>query len=58
MAIKFFPGEERDVDDVAEYIEKPRRKAVLLPYDLHDESKYQEIIDKAVDAVGDLGTLM
>ena len=45
VAIQFFPGEERDAKEVAEYIEKAGRKAVLLPYDLRDESKYQEIIE-------------
>ena len=58
VAIQFFPGEERDAKEVAEYIEKAGRKAVLLPYDLRDESKYQEIIDKSVEALGGLDTLV
>ena len=58
VAIQFFPGEERDAEEVAEYIKKAGRKAVLLPYDLRDESKYQEIIDKTVEALGGLDTLV
>ena len=39
VAIQFFPGEEPDAQEVADYITKAGRKAVLLPYDLRDESK-------------------
>ena len=42
VAIQFFPGEEPDAQEVADYITKAGRKAVLLPYDLRDESKYEE----------------
>lgn len=58
VAIQFFPGEEPDAQEVAEYIQKSGRKAVLLPYDLRDESTYQEIIDKTVKELGGLDTLV
>ena len=58
VAIQFFPGEEPDAQEVADYITKAGRKAVLLPYDLRDESKYEEIIEKTVAELGGLDTLV
>jgi len=58
VAIQFFPGEEPDAQEVAEYIMKSGRRAVLLPFDLRDESKYQEIIERTVTELGGLDTLV
>ena len=41
-----FPGEEKDAEEVAHYIEQAGRKAILLPYDLRDEAAPQEIVEK------------
>ena len=53
----FFPGEEKDAEEVAHYIEQAGRKAILLPYDLRDEAAPQEIVEKAVKGLGGLDTL-
>ncbi|MGX7205719.1 SDR family oxidoreductase [Enterococcus pingfangensis] len=58
VAIQFFPGEEKDAQQVAEYIEKAGRKAVLLPYDLRTETAPQQIIEQAVAELGGLDTLV
>lgn len=58
VAIQFFPGEEKDAQQVAEYIEKAGRKAVLLPYDLKNETAPQQIIEQAVAELGGLDTLV
>lgn len=58
VAIQFFPGEEKDAEQVADYIEKAGRKAVLLPYDLREEEASQQIIEKTVAALGGLDTLV
>lgn len=58
VAIQFLPGEEVDAQEVADYIEKSGRKAILLPYDLRDEASYQEIIDRTVKELGGLDTLI
>ena len=55
--LHFFPGEEKDAEEVAHYIEQAGRKAILLPYDLRDEAAPQEIVEKAVKGLGGLDTL-
>ena len=58
IALHFFPGEEEDAEEVAGYIKEAGRKVILLPYDLRDEAAPQEIVDKAVAALGGLDTLV
>lgn len=58
IALQFFPGEEEDAKEVASYIEKAGRKIILLPYDLRDESAPKEIVQKAVDGLGGLDTMV
>ncbi|MRT18441.1 SDR family NAD(P)-dependent oxidoreductase, partial [Vitellibacter sp. q18] len=58
VAIQFFPGEEKDAQQVADYIEKAGRKAVLLPYDLRNETAPQQIIEQTVAELGGLDTLV
>lgn len=58
VAIQFFPGEEQDAEEVAEYIKKAGRKALLLPYDLRDETAPQKIVDATVAEFGGLDTLV
>lgn len=52
VAIQFFPGEEKDAEQVASYIEKAGRKSLLLPYDLRDEKAPKEMVEKVVKAFG------
>ena len=58
IAFQYFPGEEKDAKEVAELIEAAGRKAVLLPYDLRDESAPKEIVAKAVAELNGLDTLV
>ncbi|WP_239257181.1 SDR family oxidoreductase [Listeria ilorinensis] len=58
IALHFFPGEEQDAKEVAEYIQQAGRKAVLLPYDLREEKAPKEIVQKAVQELGGLDTLV
>ena len=58
IALHFFPGEEKDAEEVAHYIDQAGRKAILLPYDLRDEAAPQEFVEKAVKGLGGLDTLV
>lgn len=58
VAIQYFPGEDSDAKEVAEYIEKAGRKAVLLPYDFRDEKAPQEVVDRVVEELGGLDTMV
>ena len=58
VAIRFFPGEEEDANEVKEVIEKAGRKALLLPCDLREEGTATEIVTKTVEAFGGLDTLV
>lgn len=58
VAIQFFPGEEKDAKEVAEYIKKAGRKALLLPADLRDEKAPADLVEKTVKAFGGLDTLV
>lgn len=58
VAIQFFPGEEKDANEVKELIEKAGRKALLLPYDLREDGAATEIVTKTVQAFGGLDTLV
>jgi NAD(P)-dependent dehydrogenase (short-subunit alcohol dehydrogenase family) len=58
VAIQYFPGEDTDAQEVADYIEKAGRKAVLLPCDFRDEKAPEEIIDQVVEKLGGLDTMV
>ncbi|MDT2641071.1 SDR family oxidoreductase [Enterococcus dongliensis] len=58
VAIQFYPGEEKDANEVAECIQEAGRKACLLPYDLREESTPKQIIEQAVADLGGLDTLV
>lgn len=58
VAIQFFPGEEKDAEEVKVFIEKQGRKALLLPYDLRDDQAATEIVEKTVAAFGELDILV
>ncbi|MFI3912623.1 SDR family oxidoreductase [Carnobacterium maltaromaticum] len=58
IALHFFPGEEKDAEEVANYIKKAGRKVVLLPYDLRKESAPKEMIERTITELGGLDTLV
>ncbi|EME8139815.1 SDR family oxidoreductase [Enterococcus faecium] len=58
IALQFFPGEEKDAEEVAKYVKDEGRKIVLLPFDLRDEQAPKEIIEKAVSELGGLDTMV
>lgn len=58
VAIQYFPGEDKDAKEVAGYIEKAGRKALLLPYDLREDQAPKEMVEKTVEAFGGLDTLV
>lgn len=58
VAIQFYPGEEPDAKQVAQYIEKAGRKAVLLPFDLRDAEAPAKMVAATVEALGGLDTLV
>ena len=58
VAIQYFPGEEKDANEVKEYIEKEGVKALLLPYDLRDKNAATKIVQETVDAFGQLDILV
>lgn len=58
VAIQFLPGEEADAIEVKEYIEAAGRKALLLPFDLRDETAPKKIIDQVVAQFGGVDGLV
>ena len=49
VAIQFFPGEEKDAEEVKKLIEDEGKKALLLPYDLREDYAATEIVEKTID---------
>lgn len=58
VAINYLPEEQSDAEEVARYIEKAGRKAVLLPGDLKEESFCQQMIQQAQETLGGLDLLV
>lgn len=58
VALQFFHGEEKDAEEVAEYIKEAGGKALLLPYDLRNDDVSKEMVQKTVDAFGGIDTLV
>jgi NAD(P)-dependent dehydrogenase (short-subunit alcohol dehydrogenase family) len=58
VALQFLPDEQEDAEEVAQYIEKAGRKAVLLPFDFLDEKAPEELIEQTVTQLGGLDTLI
>jgi len=56
--LHFLPGEEKDANEVADYIKKAGRKVSLLPYDLREDDSPKKIIKQAVEELGGLDTLV
>lgn len=58
VAINYLPEEQEDAQDVAGWIEKAGRTAVLVPGDLREEQNCQEIVDRAVEGLGGLNVVV
>ena len=57
VAINYMPSEQKDAEEVAEWIEKAGRKAVLIPGDLKDEAFCKKLVDEAYKKLGGLDIL-
>lgn len=58
VAIHFYPGEEEDAAEVAEYVQAAGRKALLIPGDFRDEAVPGQVVEKVVAEFGGLDTLV
>ncbi|GAA1764976.1 SDR family oxidoreductase [Kocuria aegyptia] len=58
VAINYLPEEQEDAQDVAGWIEKAGRTAVLVPGDVREEQTCQEIVDRAVQGLGGLNVVV
>lgn len=58
IALHFLPGEEEDATAVASYVKQAGRKVILLPYDLRDAAAPKQMIQRAVEFLGGLDTLV
>ncbi|WP_071130617.1 SDR family oxidoreductase [Enterococcus timonensis] len=58
VAIQFFPGEEKDAQQVADWIEKAGRKSLLIPCDFQEDGAPKEVIENVIAAFGGLDTLV
>ena len=58
IALHFFPGEEKDAEEVAHYIREAGRKVILLPADLRDKQAPEKLVAQAHEALGGLDTLV
>ncbi|BAM89961.1 oxidoreductase NAD(P)-binding subunit [Bradyrhizobium oligotrophicum S58] len=54
VAINYYPTEEPDAQEVIDLIRAEGRKAVAIPGDLRNESFCQQLVERAVEALGGL----
>src|SRR6201997_4405570 len=54
VAINYFPSEEPDAKDVIAFIEDAGRKGAAIPGDLRDEAFCNDLVAKAINALGGL----
>lgn len=57
VAINYLPEEQSDAEEVAHYIEKAGRKAVLIPGDLQSEEFCHNLVKEAREKLGGLDIL-
>lgn len=57
VAINYLPEEQSDAEEVARYIEKAGRKAVLIPGDLQEEEFCRQMVKEANEKLGGLDIL-
>lgn len=58
VAINYLPAEEEDAKEVIALIKAEGRKGVAIPGDLRDEAFCQQLVTKAVEALGGLDILV
>lgn len=58
VAIHFFPGEEKDANEVKKIIEAEGRKVLLLPYDLREDYAATKIVEETIEEFGALDILV
>jgi NAD(P)-dependent dehydrogenase (short-subunit alcohol dehydrogenase family) len=58
VAINYLPEEDEDAHDVAGWIEKAGRTAVLVPGDLREEQACEDIVARAVEGLGGLNIVV
>ncbi len=58
VAINYLPAEEKDAEQVKEYIEQAGQKAVLLPGDISDETFCQKLVKEATQKLSGIDILV
>jgi NAD(P)-dependent dehydrogenase (short-subunit alcohol dehydrogenase family) len=58
VAINFHPDEQPDADEVVAIIREAGQKAIAIPGDLRSESFCQELVARAIEALGGLDILV
>src|SRR5690606_20004279 len=58
VAISYLPEEQPDADATAKHVTDAGRRAILLPYDLTEQSACRELADDAVAQLGGLDILI
>jgi hypothetical protein len=58
VAIGYLPAEQKDAEEVANYIREAGRQAVLLPGDVSQETFCQQLVAEAVKKLGGLDILV
>ncbi|MEQ4531111.1 MAG: SDR family oxidoreductase [Mixta sp.] len=57
VAINYLPAEQRDAEEVANYIREAGRNVVLIPGDVSDEAFCKQLVTQAHEALGGLDIL-
>ena len=57
VAINYLPAEQRDAEQVADYIREAGRKVVLIPGDISDEAFSKQLVKQAHEELGGLDIL-
>lgn len=58
VAIQYFPGEESDIQEVAQLVKESGRECLLLPADLREEGAASQIVEKTIEHFGQLNLLV
>ncbi|OIH92515.1 SDR family oxidoreductase [Curtobacterium sp. MCBA15_001] len=58
LVLSYLPDEQEDAEEVRDLLESEGRRAVLVPGDISDEQYCTDLVQKAVDELGGLDTLV
>ncbi len=58
VAIQYFPGEEKDAEEVKKLIEDEGQKALIMPYDFREDEVATEMVEKTLAEFGQLDILV